>query len=122
MSEKQTYLQLECEAVEAKAAELKQSGYRIVQIGATRTADHLEVNYSFDRDYEFINLKVVLPLSGGQLESLSGVYWNAFLYENEVHDLFGIAFTGLPLDYRGNFYRTAKKTPFNPPAEVPKNG
>ena len=134
MTGKQNYFDIETATVVAKTAELKKTGYRIVQIGATRCSDHLEVNYSFDRDYEFTNLKVKLPLDGAELPSIGANYWNAFLYENEIHDLFGVAFTNLPLDYRGNFYRTAEKSAFNPVvkaeaktasktgAEVVKNG
>ena len=37
----------------------------------------------------------------------------ALLYENEMHDLFGINVKNMAIDYKGTFYRTAVKTPFN---------
>jgi ech hydrogenase subunit D len=50
------------------------------------------------------------------LPSISGVYFSAFLYENEIHDLFGISITDIALDYKGKFYQTAGKFPFKPVA------
>jgi ech hydrogenase subunit D len=41
------------------------------------------------------------------------IYPNAFLYENEIHDLFGVAIKNINIDYRGTLYRTAIKVPFS---------
>jgi ech hydrogenase subunit D len=41
------------------------------------------------------------------------IYPNAFLYENEIHDLFGVGITHIAVDYRGTLYRTALGTPFS---------
>ena len=38
---------------------------------------------------------------------------NAFLYENEIHDLFGVVVKNINIDYGGTLYRTAIKTPFS---------
>ena len=100
-----------------KVKGFKDKGFRLVQIGATTLKEGLEVNYSFDKEYAFFNLRVELPLSGAKLPSVTGIYWNAFLYENEMADLFGIKVEGINIDYKGNFYRIAKKTPFNPGAK-----
>ncbi len=97
-----------------KVSELKADGFRLVQIGCTRMED-IEVNYSFDRAHSFLNLRLAVPREGAELPSISGIYWNAFLYENEMHDLFGISVKDIAVDYEGNFYRMAVKTPFNPP-------
>ena len=48
------------------------------------------------------------------MESISGDYWPAFIYENEMHDLFGIKFSHLTLDYEGKFFKVAEPTPWNP--------
>jgi len=99
----------------AKIEQLKKDNYRIVQICAARIADRLELSYSFDKDYQLVTLRLLLPLSGAQVQSVSGIYLSAFLYENEIHDLYGVSFPGLAIDFAGNLYRTAVKTPFNPP-------
>ena len=87
-------------------------GYRLVQIGATRLAD-FEVVYSFDREYHFVTLKVIVPAAAPALPSVSSACPCAFLYENEIQDLFGIIFSGISVDYKGKFYRTSSKNPFN---------
>jgi len=44
------------------AAALRSSGYRLVQICATTLADRYEMNYSFDKDLQYRNLRfMVLP-------------------------------------------------------------
>ncbi len=89
------------------------SGYRLVQICCTKLPDSFEINYSFDKGFGFENFRIILSSLDRPIPSVSGIYWNAFLYENEMHDLYGITITGIAVDYKGNFYRTSVKTPFN---------
>ena len=91
---------------------LKIQGYRLVQIGTTRLADVLELTYSFDRDSRLANLRVHLPATGSRLPSISSIYWSAFLYENEIHDLFGLTIEGMAVDFHGKLYQTAIAFPF----------
>jgi ech hydrogenase subunit D len=96
---------------------LHASGLRLVQIEATKLDAGSELTYSFDISGRFSSLRVTIG-EGEEMPSVSGVYWAAFAYENEIHDLFGIAFAGLVLDYRGAFYRTRIPFPFQqPPAK-----
>lgn len=110
MIEAQKLLSVELNELLEKVLEFKKQGYRLVQIGCTQTTEGLELNYSFDREYFFVNLR--LALKNEVVPSVSEVYWNAFLYENEIHDLFGVSFSGMVIDYQGNFYRMALKKPF----------
>lgn len=87
-------------------------GYRLVQIGCTGLDGKFEINYSFDKDYRFETLRVEL-LEGGTLPSISSIYFGAFIYENEIHDLFGISVTGMNIDFKGTLYRTTVKYPFS---------
>jgi len=87
-------------------------GYRLVQIGCSTLEKGYEVNYSFDKEYRFENLRVTVE-SGEEIPSISAVYGNAFLYENEIHDLFGVVINNINIDYGGTLYRTAIKTPFS---------
>lgn len=91
---------------------MKGEGYRLVQIGCVRR-DGFDVIYSFDRDYELKSFRMHI---GGdeEIESVSHIYMPAFLYENELHDLFGIGIRNMKIDYRGTLYRTKSKMPFNP--------
>jgi ech hydrogenase subunit D len=118
MSEEQKLLVITPAELLERVTKMKQEGFRLVQIGCTKLAEGLEVNYSFDKDHGFVNLKVCLPLVNDGLPSVSGIFWNAFLYENETHDLFGLKITGMALDYQGHFYRLAQKAPFNQAAKT----
>jgi len=94
-----------------KAGGMFREGYRLVQIGCTLTGDSFEVNYSFDKEYHFTTLRLVLQ-KDGILPSISSEYFGAFIYENEMHDLFGITVTGISIDFKGTLFRTRVKYPF----------
>lgn len=87
-------------------------GYRLVQIGCTKLAESFEINYSFDKDYQFQNLRVAIT-ADTELPSISGIYWGSFIYENEMHDLFGIMVKGMNIDFHGTLFRTSVKYPFS---------
>ena len=46
--------------------------------------------------------------------SITGIYWAAFIYENEMQDLFGVKFKHMALNYGGNFFKVSQPTPWNP--------
>lgn len=121
MLEEQEMVIIEKKELVGAVAELRATGYRLVQIGCTTRADSYEMNYSFDRDYLFKNLRFTVK-TDEEVPSISCIYWNAFLYENEIHDLFGIPITNIVIDYQGTLYRTRIPTPFKTaakPAEKP---
>lgn len=95
----------------SKVEGLKKSNYRLVQIDCTEL-EQFEINYTFDKDYILRNLRLRLDKTGEEIPSISGVYWNAFIYENEIHDLFGIGVKGMAVDFGGNLYRTKVRWPF----------
>ncbi|HVV74325.1 MAG TPA: NADH-quinone oxidoreductase subunit C [Verrucomicrobiae bacterium] len=95
-----------------KCRVLKTQGYRLVQIGAARVTDQLELTYSFDRESNLLNLRLTLSPTEPTVPSISSVYWCAFLYENEMHDLFGINVQNLEIDFHGSLYRTSVQFPF----------
>jgi ech hydrogenase subunit D len=120
MIEEQKVIPVSPEELVEKVTAYKNDGYRLVQIGCAKIDETFEINYSFDKDYHFEDLKVTIPCPDAKLPSVSGVYWPAFLYENEIHDLFGINVENMALDYKGNFYRTAVKAPFAGGGSQPK--
>jgi ech hydrogenase subunit D len=122
MIESQPIVETTPESLVAKVREMHEQCYRLVQIGATPCKEIVEVNYSFDRDGRFTTLRVCVPAVGGTLPSVSEVYWCAFIYENELHDLFKIQVTGNVIDYKGEFYRMSVPFPYAPtvaPAQPP---
>lgn len=114
MTQEQRFEELAVNAVPGKAAELKKEGWRMVQIcGITQTGS-TELIYSFDKDFSLLNLKVTVPF-GTKVQSITPTYWSAFVYENEVHDLFDVEFENMALDYKGTFFRTGQAHPWKGP-------
>jgi ech hydrogenase subunit D len=111
MIEDQEMLSIDKKELVEAVAELKATGYRLVQICCTTGAGSYDMNYSFDRDYRFKNLRFTVK-PGEEVPSVSCIYWSAFLNENEIHDLFGITITNMVIDYRGTLYSTRIPAPF----------
>lgn len=93
------------------ALQMKNSGARLVQICATRIQDGYELTYSFAKRYHLQNLRFTIQ-EDTEIMSISNVFEPAFLYENEIHDLFGIKINLIKIDYNGTLYKTAKEAPF----------
>lgn len=92
----------------------RNEGYRLVQMHCTRIEDTFEINYSFEKDLVFKNVRIVVPMDT-EVPSVSGIFWGAFIYENEMHDLFGVNVRGINLDFKGNLIRTSVPYPFREP-------
>ena len=112
MSERQEIIDIAKNELVGIVAQYMAEGYRLVQIGCTTLPDAYEMNYSFDKDYKFKNLRFAVN-RGEEVPSITAVYGGAFLYENEIHDLFGVKITNISIDYHGTLYHTALKTPFS---------
>ncbi len=112
MAEEQKTIIIETKELVGRAAEYISNGFRLVQICAVTLPDCIELNYSFDKNYLFENLRLLIR-PGDEIPSISPVCWSAFLYENEIHDLYGITIKNIIIDYRGNFYRTGVKGAFS---------
>jgi len=97
-----------------------EDGQRLVQVSCTKTRGILELSYSFDKDGNFISLRLEVPLQNAVIPSISSIYFCAFLYENEIHDLFGVKFSDLVLDFKGALYRMSVTSPFNASVEKQK--
>jgi ech hydrogenase subunit D len=99
------------DALPTRAQAKQAEGCRLVQISATQLPGEVELTYSFDLNSQLTNLRLVIP-AGTRLASISGIFGCAVLYENEIHDLFGVPVDGLSIDFKGNLYKTAVKFPF----------
>jgi len=113
------YLIQEIEAVSAAdllniAQDTKAAGYRLGQACATVAGDELEVLYTFEKDNVLKNFKINIDAKAPELQSITVVFPYAFIYENEMHDLFGIVFKNLTLDYHGKYIVLPKEAPCNP--------
>ena len=110
--EKQVTTNIDVGKLIGSVERFRNEGYRLVQIGCTKVGDLYEINYSFDLNYQFKNLRIVVD-GKSEISSISGIYWGAFVYENETHDLFGIPITGINIDFKGTFIKSGEKFPFS---------
>ncbi len=89
---------------------LKNDGYRLVAITCT-CKEGMELSYSFDKNYELINLRINIGLED-EISSISFIYPFAFLYENEIKELFGVRIMDIAVDFNNSLYKIPVKTPF----------
>lgn len=111
MEQQNKRIDIEGQELLNQVAQMKENGFRLVQISCTRLGDVFELYYSFDKDYDFINIRLNITAEV-ELPSISLIYQPAFLYENEIHELFGIMINNISIDYEGGLYKLAVKTPF----------
>ena len=76
------------------------------------TGDVFEVSWAFARGTEFETIRQTVA-AGEQIPSVSDFFGAAFLYENEIRELFGIDVTGVNVDLKGQLYKTAQRVPFS---------
>ncbi|MEW6441168.1 MAG: NADH-quinone oxidoreductase subunit C [bacterium] len=121
MREQQAIVPIEVGMLVGEVARRYAEGERLVQISCTTLQSAYELSYSFDKGYRLENLRLTVAPEE-PVPSISIIYPGAFLYENEIHDLFGLAIRNIAVDYRGTLYRTRMPTPFsigNCPVPVP---
>lgn len=106
---------------------LKGSGARFVQMHAERCVD----DGSYRLVYTFINVRAAqeqiardgsyaienLVVEGidqyQEIPSISSYYPAVFPFENEAHDLFGLAITDMQVDFNGFFYQVSTVEPMS---------
>ncbi len=93
------------------AADMKKQGYRLVVITCTPATEGYDITYSFDKDTHLRHFRLTVS-EGTIIPSVGSSYGGAFVYENEIHDLYGFSFEGMTLDFKGTFIRTSVPYPF----------
>lgn len=111
MEFKQDFTELPSDKVHEEAKARKESGWRYVQMLAVNKDEAVDIVYSYMKDGHLDNLIVSDLARDGELPSITDIYLEAFVCENEIHDLFGISFPGLAIDFKGNFYRLSTEKP-----------
>lgn len=92
---------------------LKHEGIRFVQMCAETTEAGIDLLYTFYDETcdNAINLCVYGIDETSEVPSIQGLYFAAFSYENETHDLYGVHFVNMELDFGGNFFNVATDAP-----------
>ena len=106
---------------------LKGTGARFVQMHAERCVDDgsYRLVYTFidvraaqehiaqDGSYAIENLVVEGIDQYQEIPSISSYYPAVFPFENEAHDLFGLAITDMQIDFNGFFYQVSTAEPMS---------
>ena len=106
---------------------LKGVGARFVQMHAERNVDDgsYRLVYTFinvraaqeqiarDGNYAIENLVVEGIDQYQEIPSISSYYPAVFPFENETHDLFGLAITDMQIDFKGFFYQVSTAEPMS---------
>lgn len=97
----------------AKVMEKKHAGMRLSQACAAYVNEKYELSYSFadDDTYAYDVIRVIVEMET-EVPSITEFYPYAFLYENEMKELFGVKINMINLDYENRLYRISKETPF----------
>jgi len=106
----QTFIDIDLHDLLARVQTFKREGYRLAQACASGR-EELTLLYSFVRDDELVTLRLA-NTPPAPVDSIGYLYSYAFLYENEMKDLFGVNVVNMNIDYGGHFYDTAVKAPF----------
>lgn len=79
-----------------------------------------ELTYSFSDDAAraLAHFRVVIT-QGQSIPSVSTLFPAAFMFENEMHDLFGIDVEGISIDFKGGFYHLHYPAPMAQASEKP---
>ena len=96
------FLSLTVDALPAFAADRKREGWRFVQLLAVVTDGGFDLVYSFMKDGVLENYTIQDVTKDTVVPSITDQFLAAFVFENEVHDLFGINVKGIAIDFGGN--------------------
>lgn len=107
----QTFESLALENITALAHERKAQGWRYVQTLGVNTEEGIDIIYSFMKDGQLVNSVVTGVQKTDTVPSITDDFFAAFVFENELSDLFGVNVENIAIDFGGNFYVTAVKEP-----------
>ena len=107
----QTFAPLKLGQVHDLAAARAAEGWRYVQILAVNTEEGIDLVYSYMRDGHLENFTVKAVQKTDVVPSITDVFLEAFVCENEIHDLYGVAIENIAIDFGGMFYQLSSKAP-----------
>ena len=107
------YVNIALEELLPRVQTFKHQGMRFVQLAAETTEAGIDLIYTFYDEVRdnAVTLCVYDITKESQVPSIQGLYFAAFSYENETHDLYGVNFINMELDFGGNFFVTNLDAP-----------
>ena len=104
-------LPLEVSEIKQCAAAMKEQGWRYVQMLCVNTDNGIDVLYTYNRDDVLRTYAVRGVQKDEAIPSVTDLFLAAFVFENEAHDLFGVNFINMKLDFGGHFFSLAETSP-----------
>ena len=82
-----------------ETARLKAEGYRLVTLSCVEKDEtQVDILYHFDKNLQMAHLRLTVT-KDTPIPSITPVFLAAFLVENEIQDMFGLHFEGLPINF-----------------------
>lgn len=108
-----SFVDLPLEELLTRVQTLKHEGIRFVQMCAETTERGIDLLYTFydETTQNALNLCVYGIDESSRVPSIQGLYFAAFSYENEAHDLYGVRFVNMKLVFGGHFFNLATSEP-----------
>lgn len=108
-----SFVDLPLEELLTRVQTFKHEGIRFVQMCAETTEQGIDLLYTFydETTQNALNLCVYGIDESSRVPSIQGLYFAAFSYENEAHDLYGVRFVNMKLDFGGHFFNLATSEP-----------
>lgn len=107
----QTFETVTLDQIHDTAARRAADNWRYVQILAVNTEDGVDLVYSFMKDGLLENLTIAGVKEGDEVPSITDLFLEAFVCENEIHDLYGVTIRDIAIDFGGMFYQLSQKAP-----------
>ncbi len=93
------------DALQSEVQKMWDNQYRLVTMSSVdlKDEDKFDIFYHFDKNLGLKTFRLTVPKETA-IPSISGIYFAAFLVENEIKDQFGVNFTDIALDFGSNLY------------------
>jgi ech hydrogenase subunit D len=112
--ETQSIVEIGIERLLTEVDSLRSAAWRIIQVLCISSAEGNELSYSFGSGLEMRSLRIRVPAQA-PVPSITALYPAAFLYENEIRDLFGVRIERIAGDWQGRVYDVADGDAGRPP-------
>jgi ech hydrogenase subunit D len=110
--EVQSVQEIEVGSLLAEVDALRNAEWRLIQILCVSSPAGSELSYSFGQGLAMKSLRFHAA-AGESVPSITALYSAAFLYENEIRDLFGLHIERIRADWEGHVLDVASDKPFD---------
>lgn len=107
----QEFIVIDLKDLTKEASTRHEHGWRYVQTLAVKVDNGTDLIYSFMKDGKLDNVKIEAVTDKDTVPSISNEFIEAFVWENEIHDLWNVKFSDIAIDFAGTFYNVAVDSP-----------